>query len=125
MSVIIITANQKSLPANLSRPNAYAAMVQVIRFPTMATAHIRSEFAEEPPEGRTCIAFPPADVVFNGHGFRYEPRVAEDHIVGLERADNHPEDGVDHKQPQGDDEQMRQSMAYNLVLVFMLFPGPI
>ena len=52
-------------------------------------------------------------LIFNDHRFRYKPRVAEDHIVGLERADNHPEDRVDHQQPQGDDEQMSQRMAYN------------
>ena len=50
MSVTIITANQKPLPANLSRANAYAAIVQDIRFPTMATAHIMSEFAKNLPK---------------------------------------------------------------------------
>ncbi len=89
----------------------------------MATAHMMSEFAKKRPEGRTRVAFPPGDVVFNGHGFRYEPRVAEDHIVGLERADNHPDDGVDHEQPQGDDEQMGQSMAYNRT-GFHVIPRP-
>jgi len=50
MSVIIITANQKSLPANLSRPNAYAAMVHESRFPTIATAHMKSELAKNLPK---------------------------------------------------------------------------
>ena len=51
---------------------------------------------EKPAKGCACIAFPACNVILNSQGSWYKSRVTEDHIVGLKRTDDHPENGIDH-----------------------------
>lgn len=66
---------------------------------------------KESPEGRTSVTSPAREVIFDSHGFWYDAWVTENHIIGFERANDHPNDRINHKQTQTDYENMCETVT--------------